>query len=177
MNKENIIIAKILSAHGVKGQIKIMSFTEIAEDIKNYPEVFDKNGSKLEIKITSKAQGKNKDIFIANISDINDRDKAENLRDSELFIKKDQLAESEEDEFYYADLIDLDVVNNEDIKIGKIINMADYGAGAIAEIEFNKLAKQKEKVQMFSFYDKIFPEVNLEEGFVKIILPEFAEIK
>ncbi len=92
-------------------------------------------------------------------------------------LKKDQLAENAEGEFYYADLIDLDVINNEDIKIGKIINMADYGAGAIAEIEFNKLAKQKEKVQMFSFYDKIFPEVNLEEGFVRIILPEFAEIK
>ncbi len=177
MNKKNITIAKILSAHGVKGQVKIMSFTEIAEDIKNYPEIFDKNGNKLEIKITSKVQGKNKDIFIANISDINDRDKAENLRDSELFIKKSQLEEVEEDEFYYADLIGLDVVNNENIKIGRIINMLDYGAGAIAEIEFNKLAKQKEEVQMFSFYDKIFPEVNLEEGFVKIILPEFAEIK
>jgi 16S rRNA processing protein RimM len=177
MNKEKIIIAKILSAHGVKGQVKIMSFTEIAENIKNYPEVFDKNGNKLAIKITSKAQGKNKDIFIATISGINDRNHAENLRNNELFIAKNQLEASADNEFYYVDLVGLDVINNENIKIGKIINMADYGAGAIAEIEFNKLAKQKEKVQMFSFYDKIFPEINLDEGFVKIILPEFAEIK
>ena len=56
-------------------------------------------------------------------------------------------------------------------------NKAVIGRYILPKTIFNKLAKQKEKVQMFSFYDKIFPEVNLEEGFVRIILPEFAEIK
>lgn len=174
---DKVLIGKITGVHGLKGQVKIMSFSQNPQDIGNYPKLFDKNNKELAIKITSKAQGKNNDVFIANIANIKDRNAAEDLRNTEIFINKADLPESEDDGFYYVDLIGLDVLSQENEKIGQVQDVMNYGAGDIIEIDFNEKSKQKEKIQMFSFRDEIFPEVDLEKKFIKIIFPDVAEIK
>lgn len=182
MPNEKVLVGKITSTHGIKGQVKIMSFCHNPADIENYQPVFDKNNRKLKIKITSKAQGKNFDIFIANIEGINSANEAITLRNTELFIERKQLLENEDsDEFYYVDLIGLAVVNEENNKIGKVVDVMNYGAGDILEIEFTESflqkTNEKEKIQMFSYREEVFPEINIEENFVKMIFPETIEIK
>ncbi len=175
--KNKILIGKITSVHGLKGQVKIMSFSDNPKDIQNYKPLFDKDGKEFIIKITSKSQGKNNDIFIANINDINNRNDAQNLINKEIFISRDQLEDEGDNEFYHVDLINLDVIDEKNTKIGKILNVMNYGAGDIIEIEFNKASKQKEKIQMFSFIDEIFPEIDLKKGFIKMDFPTINEIK
>lgn len=180
-NKEKILIGKITSTHGVKGQVKIMSFCANPVDIGSYNPVYDKSGNSLKIKITSKAQGKNLDIFIISIDGINNVNEAMTLRNSEVFIDRSQLKQEEEDEFYYVDIIGLDVIDEQKTNIGKVVDVMNYGAGDILEIEFNdnflQAKKQKEKIQMFSVCDEIFPIINPQEGFVQMIFPQTIEIE
>jgi 16S rRNA processing protein RimM len=174
--KDQILIAKITSSHGIKGQAKLMSFSDNPENIKTYTPLFNKNGEEVNITIKSKAGGKNKDIFIIDLDGVSNKNEADELKNTELFINRDQLPE-DDGEFYYVDLIGVDVIDENNKKIGKLIDVVNYGAGDIFEIEFNEASKQKEKVQMFSFREDIFPEINLEANFVKIIFPQIAEIK
>ena len=175
-NNDKVLIGKITSSHGVRGQVKIMSFAQNPVDIDNYNPIFDTNNNELKIKITSKAQGKNSDIFIVTISGISDKNHADDLKNTELFINKDQLSDDEDGEFYYTDLIGLKVINNGD-EVGKVIDVVNYGAGDIIEIEFDESQKRKEKIEMFSLRDDIFPEINVKEGFVKMTFPDMVEIK
>ena len=69
----------------------------------------------------------------------------------------------------------MDVIDETSQKIGKVTNILDFGGGAALEIEFEKSGLEKN--QNFPFKNEIFPEVNLEAGFVKIIFPEMVEIK
>ena len=174
---EKILIGKITSTHGLKGEVKLMSFAGNPEDIKNYKPILDKDGKEVAIKITSKAQGTNHDIFIASIKGFENINQAESLKNMELFIDKNQLPEIDEDEFYYADLIGLSILDEKDQKIGIVKNIMNYGAGDIIEIEFANPKYKKDNLEMFSFRDDIFPEINLKKGFVRMILPEIAEIK
>jgi len=175
--ENKILIGKITSAHGIKGEVKIMSFSQNPEDIQNYQPIFDNNNQEFKLKINSKAQGTNKDIFIVKIENISNRNDAEKLQNTELFINKNQLEESDENEFYYVDLIGLDVIDENKNKIGVVKDVMNYGAGDIIEIDFNEKSRQKETLQMFSFTDKIFPQINLKEGFIQFSSPQIVQVK
>jgi 16S rRNA processing protein RimM len=172
-----ILIGKITSSHGIKGQVKILSLCQNPQDIQNYQPLFDKNDQELKIKITSKPQGANKNIFIATISGVIDRNQSEALHNDEIFVNKDQFQETQDDEFYCSDLIGMNVVDENKDKIGKVIDVVNYGAGDIVEIEFKESSGQKEQIQMFSFRDEIFPEINIEEEYILIVFPDTVQIK
>ncbi len=181
MNK--ILIAKINSVFGIKGEVKIIAYLEDVLNIEKY-EIFSANGEKFEIKISNKnktiigSSGGNP-IIIAKIKGVDDRTSAEKLRGLELFTNRQNFAQAKQDEFYYVDLIGLDVVDLQNKKIGKVLAVNDHGAGAFLEIEFieKELPKNYQKIESFSFKNKIFPEVNLAENFIKIDLPEIIAIK
>jgi ribosomal 30S subunit maturation factor RimM len=82
-----------------------------------------------------------------------------------------------------VDLIGLDVVNAESKKIGKVINVQDFGAGGMIEIEFTEefckanADKKIGKIENFPFKDETFPEINLKKGFIKMEMPEMDLVK
>lgn len=123
-----ICVAKIVAAHGIKGQVKIKSFTE---DLSLYKQFFLKNDKVLFLK---KIQTKSPGILIAAMDGINDRNQAEALISTELFINKDQLPPLPDDEFYYEELVGRDVIV-EGSKIGAVIGVFNFGAGDFCEIE------------------------------------------
>lgn len=180
---KNIVIAKVIAAFGIKGEVKIVSYCQNASDIEKYP-LFDKNNNPVTIKITNKnkaAIGSTQDggtIMIAKISLADDRNKAESIRGTEIFTKRENFSQLKNDEFYYTDLIGLDVVE-ENKKIGKVLNILDFGAGTMLEIEFEKADPQRnlEKIENIPFKNEFFGEVNIKEGFIVINLPEIIEIK
>ncbi len=170
----NIVIAKIVAAHGIKGLVKIVSFAQDPADFYQYcPNIFDAKNQPVNIKIISPVQGSN-NIFLAEVFGVNNRNQAEELKNSELFIKRSNLKEIlEQDSFYYADLIGLKVLNLQKQQIGQVIAVNDFGAGGLIEIEFN----QTQNIESFAFTHHIFPEINLREGFLLFNPPEIVEVK
>jgi 16S rRNA processing protein RimM len=177
MNKK-ITVAKVISPHGIKGEVKIAVYLEDVLNIEKYP-LFNAAGDELKVKISNKNKTiigttSGDPIIIAKISGVNDRDKSETLRGVEIFTLRENFGDVPDDEFYYVDLIGLDVIDLKSQKIAKVINVFDHGAGGVVEIEFNQKTQQKnyQKIENFPFKNEIFPEINLEEGFVRIDLPE-----
>ena len=123
-----ICVAKIVAAHGIKGQVKLKVF---ASDLSIYKKFFLKNN---EILLLNKIQIKSADVAIAFVNGVNDRNQAETLKGTELFITKDQLPQLTDDEFYYENLVGIDViVDNE--KIGTVSGVFNFGAGDFCEIK------------------------------------------
>jgi len=169
-NGADIPVAKFLSPHGIKGYITLKSFTSPEENIFSYKSTCDANGNA----ITINRQGKKNDSFIVSVEQIADRNQAEKLNGSLLYIRKEDLADiNSEKEFYYINLVGLDVLSKIDNnKVGKIISVENYGAGDLLEIEF--LDNKKE---LFIFSEKNFPEVNIENGFVIADFPETITVQ
>lgn len=176
---KKILVAKIISAFGIKGEVKIMSYCDNPLQIEKY-NLSDAKGNSLKVKISNKnkavigTNAANEAVLIAKIEGVNDRNESEKLRGVEIFADRKDFAKTSKDEFYYVDLIGLDVVDMNSKKIGKVLNVFDHGAGGVIEIEFSEgsLPKNYEKIDNFSFKNEIFPEVNLEENFIRIDLPE-----
>lgn len=181
---KKILLGKVISAFGIKGEVKIISYCENPTDIENY-KLFNQKGDALSLKISNKNKsvvGVNKNggsILIAAIKGVTDRNAAEKLRGEEIFVDRKDLDETLEDEFYYADLIGLDVVDNDQKKIGKVINVYDFGAGGMLEIEFLKVDGKNKmgKIENFPFKTAIFPRVDVKLGIVEMSEPDFVEDK
>ena len=172
---KNIVIAKITPAHGIKGFVKLLSFTANPADFAKYSgKIFDAKNNSYKIKIINQIPGGNNDLFTVKIDGIEDRTKAESLRNTELSIKRTDLKKAKKDEFYYVDLIGLDVLNLEKNKIGKVLSVNDFGAGGIVEIGFDD---NENSTESFAFTNQTFPEVDVEKGFLILDLPEFLEAK
>ncbi len=180
---KKIIIGKINSVFGIRGEVKILSYCQVPADIEKY-KLFDKNDNEIKIKISNKnktvvgTSGTGGAILIAKIAGVEDRNKAESLRGAQLFTNRDDFKELSSDEFYQVDLIGLDVVDDTSQKIGKVLNVFDFGGGTMLEIEFEKENPKMnlEKIENFPFKNAIFPEVNVKAGFVRISFPDIVKI-
>jgi len=181
---KKIIIGKVNSVFGIRGEVKILSYCKNPTDIEKY-KIFDKNDNEIKLKISNKnkavigSSGSGGAILIAKINDVEDRNKAESLRGTELFTDRENFKELSDDEFYQVDLIGLDVIDDAAQKIGKVKNVFDFGGGTMLEIEFEKENPKMnlEKIENFPFKNAIFPEVNVKAGFVKISFPEIVEVR
>ena len=178
-----ILIAKILSANGIKGEVKIAYFGDNYKNLEKYP-LFDSNQKPYSLKIV---KGKNdpnnifkknlKDqFFVAKISDVEDRDSAELLAGTELFTLRENFSKTKKNEFYVVDLIGLKVLNTQKNEIGKVINVLDYGAGTLIEIDFlpDFIPQNFQKIANFPFKNQFFPIVDIENGFIVLELPEIV---
>ena len=178
---KKILFAKVNSVFGIKGDVKLIVFSDNPENIEKYS-LFDEKENPLKIKISNKnktiiGSSSGNPIIIAKIDGINDRNAAELIRGKEIFTNRTDFEATNEDEFYYVDLIGLDVIDSASKKIGKVINILDHGAGGVIEIKFDEIAGGKDHIDNFPFKNEIFPEVNLKEGFIRFEMPEFVERK
>lgn len=162
-NQSLICVGKIVAAHGIKGQLKIHSYTEKPKNITSYGDISDDRGNTLKISIV----GGNKEILIANINGINDRTEAEKLVGRELFVAKDSMPEAGEGEYYHNDLIGLEARDSAARKLGKVAGIYNFGAGDILEIEFNDGKKK-----MFIFDGKTVVNIDVKSGFMEVNLPK-----
>tara|TARA_B110000438_G_C15532470_1_gene529057 strand:+ start:72 stop:581 length:510 start_codon:yes stop_codon:yes gene_type:complete len=127
-----IEIGCFVGVHGIKGQVKLNSFTEIPESIFNYKEFFlEKNDNVLKLKLICKV----KQNLICKIENVETRNEAEKYRGLKLFIKKDSLPKLEESEFYHRDLIEFQVYNLKKESFGKIQSFNDFGGGLLIEVK------------------------------------------
>lgn len=131
--KDNILIGKIVRAHGIKGGIVIHSMSSVPEDFVKYGDVFYENGEVVNIKVSKKLTDHTLLCFINGLCD---RNSSESIVGKNLYIKRSNLPAVKEDEYYLWQLNNLSVVNNEDKgNIGTILQAEDYGAGTFFTIK------------------------------------------
>ena len=159
-----ICLGQIGAAHGVRGEVRLRSFTAEPAAIANYGPLETEDGRVFEIRSLRLA----KDCFVATIAGIADRDAAERLANIKLYVPRERLpAPQAADEFYHADLIGLAVVDRTGQQLGTVIAVHNFGAGDL--IEFRRAEGQA--TQMLPFDEMTVPEVDVAAGRLVVELP------
>jgi 16S rRNA processing protein RimM len=159
-----ILIAKITSPHGIRGNVKLINYLENPYDLEKYDAIFTKDNKNYKIKLIKNIK---QNIYIAKINDINDRNQAEEIRNIEIFIKKEELQELSDEEFYYHDLVNLEVRNLQGNKIAIIKKIMNFGAGDLLEVDFTD-ENYNSQMNIFPFNSDIVQEVNISQGYIII---------
>ena len=123
---DRIRVARIGAAHGVRGEVKLWSFTQDPMAVANYGPLETEDGARrFEIETMRAA----KDHFVARIAGIADRDAAAGLRNVDLFVPRDRLPPIDEDDtYYYADLVGMAAVTPEGVPLGNVAALHNFGA-------------------------------------------------
>lgn len=131
--KHNLIfVAQVGAAHGVRGEVKVTTFTADPMALAHYKTLLRQDGSPA---LTIQSARPTKGGIVARLKGVADRNAAEALRGLKLYIPRDALPEPEEDEFYLADLIGLSVETAQGEVLGKVKTVQDFGAGDLLEIQ------------------------------------------
>ena len=159
-----ICIARIGAAHGVRGAVKLWTFTEDPLAVKAYGPLLTKDGARsFEVATAREAKGH----LVATLKGIATREDAERLNGLELYVAREKLPATEEDEYYHADLIGLAAVNAASEPIGRVTAIHNFGAGDIIEI-----ASAHGATMLLPFTNAVVPSVDLAAGRVVIELPD-----
>jgi 16S rRNA processing protein RimM len=162
-----ICVARIGAAHGVRGAVKLWTFTEDPLAVKDYGPLTTKDGAR-QFEVTDVREAK--DHLVATIKGVASREDAERLNGIELYIAREKLPETADDEYYHADLIGLAAVNAANEPLGRIAAIHNFGAGDIIEI-----APPRGPSMLLPFTNAVVPTVDLANGFVVIELPKEIE--
>jgi 16S rRNA processing protein RimM len=167
---ERVCVARIGAAHGVRGEVKLWSFTEDPEAVADYGPLETEDGARrFEIESLRAA----KDHFVARMKGVDSRNAAEALRNVDLYVPRERLpAIDEDDTFYVADLVGLNAVTPEGGAIGTVTAVHNFGAGDIIEIKPASGAPL-----MLSFTDANVPEVDVKAGRIVVVLPNEIEAR
>jgi 16S rRNA processing protein RimM len=165
--KNPVCVAAVAGVHGIKGAVRLKSFTEEPEDCTSYGRVWLEDGTHA-FDVTY--IGTSKGVVIAQLEGVQDRTDAENLRGTRLFVDKSQLPELDEDEFYPEQLKGLQVFDCMGTAIGTVLGMYDFGAGDIMEIRYQHNGISQ--AVMLPFTEKVVPEISIAAGKVVVDMPD-----
>lgn len=133
-NSEYLNAGKISGVFGVKGAVKVFSFTEPRENILRYsPWLLKKNQQSKEIKVLSGQRQGN--LVVAELDGVLDRDQAAALIGWDILIKREQLPKSKPGEYYWADLVGLAVETESGIQLGKVDYLLETGANDVLVVK------------------------------------------
>jgi len=158
-----VCVGRIAGAHGIRGWVRITSYTEAPEGVAAYGPVSDDKGERmfeLEIMRMAKAQ------VVARIPGVTDRNAAEALRGVQLYVPRVALPAPDPDEFYFEDLTGLAVGTVDGQSIGVILSVQDFGTGPMIEV-----GESRGATVLVPFTRAIVPVVDLAAGRIEIDPP------
>jgi 16S rRNA processing protein RimM len=158
-----ICVARIGAAHGVRGAVKLWTFTEEPLAVQSYGPLATKDGAR-QFEIASVRTAK--DHLVAIFKGVATRNDAEKLNGIELYVAREKLPATNDDEYYHADLIGLAAVNASNEPLGRVIAIHNFGAGDIIEI-----APAQGATMLLPFTNAVVPTVDIAGGRVVIELP------
>lgn len=130
-DKNTICVGAIIGAFGVKGEVRLKSFCAVAEDIDSYGPLSSEDGSQtFDLKISRPVKGG----LAARIGGVKFKDQADKLRGVRLYVSRDALPNLPDDEYYYSDLMGLNVLDTGGETLGKVRAVHDHGAGEFLEV-------------------------------------------
>ena len=161
---DRICVAQIGAPHGVRGEVRLRSFTEDPLAFVEYGPL-ESEDRKQRFKIEALRPAK--DHFVARLSGVADRNAAEKLTNVKLYVPRDVLPDIEEDEtFYHADLIGLDAFTQDGAKFGTVATIHNFGAGDIVEIR-----RESGDLVMLPFTEIVVPEVDIAKKRIVVAPP------
>jgi 16S rRNA processing protein RimM len=159
-----VLLGEIGSAHGIKGEVVVRSYTANPDDIGAYGILETKDGAPLPkfkvVRVSSRG-------VICRFDGIADRTAAERLRGIELWIARDRLPPAAGNEFYHADLIGLAAVSPEGQVLGTIVEVANFGAGDLIEVRLDGTTR----TEYVPFTDAFVPHVDIAAGRATVVMP------
>ena len=161
----DILFARIGGAHGVRGEVRVKSFCEDPDSLKSYSPLAAADGRLFHIERLRPA----KDMLVVKFRGVDDRNAAEALNGTELYVDRDRLPAAEEEEFYHADLIGLTALTEAAEAIGTVVAVQNFGAGDILEI-----APARGPSLLLPFTKESVPLVDIQAG--RIVVAPPAEI-
>jgi len=165
MATERILVGEIGRPHGVRGLVRVQSFTAQPADIAGYGPLSDESGGKRYV-LQWLGGG------LARIEGVDDRDAAARLTGTRLYVPRGKLPPTGEDEFYLADLVGLSVRDREGRTLGVIRSVDDYGAGT-----FLTVADEQGREQLLPFTRAAVPVVDVAAGHVVAEPPEAVVVQ
>ena len=164
---ERICVARVGAAHGVRGEVRLWSFTAAPAAVVDYGPFETADGRVVEIEALRPA----KEFFVARLKGVADRDAAERLRNAELFVPRARLpAPDDAEEFYHADLIGLAAVDAGGTPLGTVVAMHNFGAGDVIEL---RPAGGRDTV-MLPFNQDAVPKIDVAGGRLVVASEAFA---
>lgn len=152
-----MLLGEIGAAQGLKGEVRIRSFTATPADIASYGPLEDETGARLieicSARVTPRA-------VVARIKGVVTREAAKALTGTKLYLPRSRLPERGEDEWYHSDLIGLAAIDREGAAIGTVIAVHNFGAGDLLEIRPSAGGQDV----LVPFTREIVPEVDMEAG-------------
>lgn len=166
MGKERILVGQFGAAHGVKGELRLKSFTQDPAAIARYGRLFDASGAR-SFEIAALRPLK-EDLFVARVEGITTREAAAALTNLPLYALRAALPPAEADEFYHADLIGLVARSATGEAIGTVAQVLNFGGGDILEIA----PKEGGETWLVPFTKAAVPKVAVAEGYLVVVPPE-----
>jgi 16S rRNA processing protein RimM len=163
---ERILLGRIVAAHGIRGDVLIRTYTGQPEAIGSYGPVAagDQSVKVRVVRVTPKG-------VVARLSGVVDRNAAEALAGTDLFVERARLPAANADEFYHADLIGLTAVDPDGAEIGRVVGVYNFGAGDLLDVAFGG----SRRTELIPFKEPFVPTVDLAARRVVIVLPEPGE--
>ena len=159
MSSDRVLLGVVAAPHGVRGLVRIKSFTDDPMKVAAYGPLSDEAGKKVyRVEALSAARG----AVLARIEGVADRTAAEALRGLRLYVERTRLPDAGEREWYEADLVGLAAVGRDGRDWGKVVAFHDFGAGPVMEVSGGMI---------LPFTDEVVPEIDVEGGKVVIDPP------
>ncbi len=162
MPQDRIQLGVIGRPHGVRGLLHVHSYTADAALLPKYGPFFDDAGRRFALRWHSEGVARVSEIVEGKRLAVEDRQAAEKLTNTRLFVSRDRLPPPDEDEFYLADLVGLAVFGSDGAALGKVDAVHDYGAGASLEIG----------PLLIPFTRACVPDVDVAAGRLTVVLPD-----
>lgn len=162
---DRVCLGVIVGAQGVRGEVRIKPFTAEPADVGAYGPVSDKGAARtFDVKVRGQAKG----VVIAALKGVLDRNAAEALKGTELYVDRARLpAPDDEDTFYHADLVGLAAEDADGKPVGQVAAVFDHGAGDVLDI---RLADGK--LITVPFTKAVVPVVDLAAKRIVVAMPE-----
>jgi 16S rRNA processing protein RimM len=162
----DVLLGVVIGAQGLKGEVKVKTFTETPEALAAYGPLHTKDGREMRVTFLRET----KDGAVVQLHGINDRSSAEALKGMELFVSREALPEADADEFYHADLVGLRAEDPLGRAIGSVRAVHNFGAGDVIEI-----VRENGDDVFLSFTREVAREIDLKGGRIVIAEPQDIE--
>lgn len=154
----------VLGPQGVRGRVRVKSFTERPSAIAEYGPLSDERGTR---RFVLRAVGETRGAVLAEIDGVGDRNAAETLRGLRLYAERAALPATDAREFYHADLIGMRVEQRGAATLGTVKAIHDFGAGPLIEVALSGSGR----TVMLPFNDAAVPVVDVEHGVMVVEMP------
>jgi 16S rRNA processing protein RimM len=169
MAPQRVLVGIVVGAQGVRGRVRIKSFTQDPMAVGAYGPLADEAGKR---SFTLRAIGLSRGAVLADIAGVADRNAAEALKGTRLYVERSALGGTDEGEYFEADLIGLKAEDGEGRVLGRVKALFDFGAGPLVELE-----GEGGKTQLLAFTDANVPVVDIAGGRIVVNLPVEVEAR